>query len=103
MPTLAKKAVSAIVKKQAHELTGTGVDDDDYSTAPISSGMTENEIESNPYMPRVLKGSGLQKYGIPITTHSDSSNLVPIDTDSFHPDYRLTNAYSNPVNYSFRK
>eukprot|EP00604_Paraphysomonas_vestita_P000103 CAMPEP_0174825504 /NCGR_PEP_ID=MMETSP1107-20130205/42820_1 /TAXON_ID=36770 /ORGANISM="Paraphysomonas vestita, Strain GFlagA" /LENGTH=178 /DNA_ID=CAMNT_0016057181 /DNA_START=747 /DNA_END=1283 /DNA_ORIENTATION=+ len=89
MPTIAQKAVSAVVKKQVHDLTGTG--------------LSQAEIDSNPYIPHALRGSGLQKYGVPIETHSDGSNLVHVSSDAFHPDYKLSNAYSNPVGYSFRK
>jgi hypothetical protein len=86
MPSIAQRAVSAVARKEAHQLTGTGI----------------NNYNNNPYIPKILRGSGLQNYGIPISTHNNSSNIVPIDSDAFHPTAQMSNAYSNPINHSHR-
>lgn len=100
MPIIAEKVVAGVVKKQAHELTGTGLQSD--VSVGTSVGMSNNDIHSNPYIPQALKGAGLQKYGLPIETHNDRSNIVHIHSDAFHPDYKLSNAYSNPVGHAYR-
>jgi hypothetical protein len=81
--------VSTVAKKQAHQLTGTG--------------SNQIDLHNNPYIPKILRGSGLQNYGVPISTHNDASNIVPLDSDAYHPTAQMSNAYSNPVNYSYRK
>jgi hypothetical protein len=90
IPAMAQRAVSAVARKEAHELTGTGVNQMDFHN-------------NNPYIPKILRGSGLQNYGIPISTHNDASNIVPLDSDAYHATAQMSNAYSNPVNYSYRK
>lgn len=75
IPIIAKKAVSEVVKKQARDLTGTDVGDSD----------------TNPYIPHSLQGGGLQKYGVPLTTQSNSSNIVPVTSDAYHHQFIIYN------------
>jgi hypothetical protein len=89
IPVFAQKAVATIAKKEARQLTGAGVN--------------QMNFENNPYIPKILRGSGLQNYGVPISTHNDVSNIVPIDSDAYHPTTQVSNAYSNPINYPYRK
>ena len=51
----------------------------------------------NPYLPASISGAGLQKYGIPLRTYSDGSNLVRTDTDAFKPSVYNLPLYANPV------
>ena len=70
-----KNAVGDIAKMGARDLTGGG----------------------NPYLPSKLNGGGLEKYGVPMRTYSDSSNMVRYDTDSFKPSVYNMPLYSTPV------
>lgn len=51
----------------------------------------------NPYLPASISGAGLQKYGIPLRTYSDGSNMVRTDTDAFKPSVYNLPLYANPV------
>jgi hypothetical protein len=51
----------------------------------------------NPYLPHKLSGAGLERFGIPLRTYSDSSNLIRFDTDAFHPNVYNLPLYSTPI------
>lgn len=82
VPSIAKKVASKAIKYEAHKLTGTGL-----------------KPSANPYLPDSLGGGSLEKFGIPIKNGSNSSNIVPVSSDAFHPSVYNLSTYANPLGY----
>jgi hypothetical protein len=77
---IAKRAVASVVKQQVRQFTGAGIN--------------QIDLQNNPYIPKITK------LWCP---HNDASDIVPLDSDAYHPTAHMSNASFNPVNYSYRK